>query len=277
MGRYRNSIPKDMKGQEGINYYEQNTERIVDTLGKQAISGDIYNLYLPYDIARLAGGLSGLPPYNVPQHMYLKSAVMKMIGTNSTDIMQSVTIYNVVARKDAPITHSAGSLWTQGYADQGEATTNALTYGATPYDANRFCSYYKIWKVTNHTLGAGESFIHTTYVNPNRSFNMLKIAEINNNTAPTAIINKGGFEGLSHYCVVTIKSGPVHDATTSTVVSSAAAAMDILTYKKYVSYPMGSLKPRFSAESANTVFVTSLGGGSKQEQPATATVTTVVS
>lgn len=235
-GRFRAKPPKSIKdSDEPFNTNYQTTERIINSTGKQGVGGKICSVYDLADLQNiLAAGFTAQTGEN--KYFYIKNSKLQIIGTNAANVTMKVIIYNVVSRRDQDELQVADTLWQNGYIENGLTIQQKYTYGASPFDVGRFTQAYKVWKVTEHLLGAGESFVHTAWYNPNRRINMLQVANLTNNTAGAA--NAGGIRGLTQNTIIVMQPFPAHSAPDPNNITIPEAALDLVYIRKYTNYVM---------------------------------------
>jgi len=137
----------------------------------------------------------------------------------------------------------------------GLTSAQREVYGATPFDVYRFTSNFRVWKITNHLLGPGESFCHNMYYNVNKKLNLALVQNLTNSGSATA--NTGAVKGLTQYCFVVMQPYPAHETSVKTNISVPLAALDLITYQKFTSYQIHDANKAITQQNAyNTVFAT---------------------
>lgn len=252
-GRYKAKPPRSIKDtNEMYNNSYQTTERIINSTGKQGVGGKACSVYDLLDLQNVLGS-SSTAQLGENKNYYLKNSKLQIIGTNAANVTMKVIIYNVVSRRDQDELQVADTIWQNGYIENGLTIQQKYTYGASPFDVGRFTTAYKVWKVTEHLLGAGESFVHNAWYNPNRRINMLQVANLTNNTAGST--NAGGIKGLTQNTIIVMQPFPAHSAPDPNNITIPEAALDLVYIRKYTNYQMNhNMKAIFQNSLFNTTY-----------------------
>lgn len=216
MGRYvRNQI---FKTASAANYYYANgSTRITGTAGQQAFSAVSY-LGGTGDTDAIGAAINA----NCTRYT-IDSARQEMWFTNQGAANLFVKLYECYARKDIPVAEgSVNTLFGQGFTDEGQGSAgNKL--GVTPFQNNKFCSFFKIQKVHDRMLHAGESF--------NMVLNAPRNKMINRESMRAA--DQSALKGYTKFFFIMCHSAPLNDLTTKTIVSAGTVALDVVFVNKY--------------------------------------------
>lgn len=231
-GRFKKP-PKFMRMKdETYNYNDYQTERINCGWGRQAIGGLAATAYNLQDLQTITG--AGTTVNDSSKKTYLKSANFRILATNTSNQNAKVIVYNVIAKTDCQTTFTPIRDWNVGYARQGSTAGTDLQWGATPYDSSTFTQNWKIWKTTTYYLAQGESFLHNTYINPNRFLNNAKVA---NMTGGTSLVTPaGGIRGLTQWAMVVLQPFPIHESATRTTITTADSSLDVVYIRRFQNY-----------------------------------------
>lgn len=216
MGRFvRGQI---FKTASAANYYYSNgAARITGTAGRQAYAAVAY-LGGCEDTDAVGAAINA----NATKYL-IDSSRQEMWFTNQGAANLFVKIYECYARKDLPASEgSVTTLYDRGFTDEGNGNAGDKL-GVTPFQNNKFCSYFKIQRVHDRMLHAGESF--------NMVMNCPRNKKINKESMKAS--NQSTLKGYTKLFFITCHSAPLNDATTKTIVSSGITALDVVFVNKY--------------------------------------------
>lgn len=162
-----------------------------------------------------------------------RKIMVKFVSTaynikNVTNVPIRVILYNCVARRDQQATYRPDQAWTGGVQDEfvtlpsGVAPTNAQASnmpGATPFQSQQFCQYYKVRKVTKFELHPGSLHVHRVTTKPG---GLLSSEYFRNFQL---------YRGLSSFVMMVVTGGIVDNAVGfgPSVVTTSDYAIDVVT------------------------------------------------
>lgn len=160
--------------------------------------------------------------------IFIKSCTTAYTMKNVTNSPVRVVLYDCVLRRDQQVLVRPSTVWNDGVLDEavtvpGAGTiTNARTFripGATPFQSQKFCQYFKVRKVTKYELHPGSIHVHRVTTKPGG----LLSNELTTNFY---------MRGLATYVMAVVTGGIEDDATTTLgagTVSTSAFAVDVVT------------------------------------------------
>jgi len=146
---------------------------------------DIVGLSSQVPRIKALGGL------DVPTHFRLKALDVEVSINNPTSNTQIYDIYDVVCKRDIPLTSVTGLTisvsspliaWVNGMAQQVDPSTGitvppdpTLYLGSKPTDAQLFNDYYRVVKHTQLIMPQNASHVHKIVVNPNQTMDLSEL------------------------------------------------------------------------------------------------------
>lgn len=142
---------------------------------------------LQLDNAAISGGTD--PGLSKTVKFFVKYVKIKSQLVNATTFPVTITLYDILARRDASSTQSPIVDWGVGLTHQSAAGTAVLSPidytggqsqgfpGATPFESQLFCQRNKVVKVTTFELQAGSEHVHFVKLYPNKYWSGEYIAE----------------------------------------------------------------------------------------------------
>jgi hypothetical protein len=219
-----------------IKYFYNSVYQIAATAGIQSVA-IVGSTYTPHDILSYNGVDSGNAGYN---KVILKDYRTMIDFTNQTNANVKVTLYDFIARRDltAPdvngtiITYPAETplqAWNNSNNTTGSGYSNTY-YGAVPFDSQLLCENWKCIGSSEYRLAEGETGTHKIVGQMNKKYDgALLSAQFPQYT--TFQVNRGGFKGMTHYCLAVVSGAPTDNANAT--VTSSIATVDFVTTNKY--------------------------------------------
>lgn len=146
---------------------------------------------------------------------------------NAAVFNTSVTIYDVIARRDLPTVNCAdpASCWSTGIFDESAGGTNFATVGAEPFQSELFNQYFKVVGKTKLDVPSGGTHRHVIKWRPNKVLHNEVFA---NSCYAAGTANQGGIADLTVFTLVIYHGQPAHDSTTITSVTVSPASLDVI-------------------------------------------------
>lgn len=132
------------------------------------------------------------------------------------------TAYHCIARRDVPVAEvSLQEVFNVGWLDQGDSAGGGRI-GTTAFNNNKFCSYFKIMKVTKRMLkpgGVWKQMIHgrSAYINKERQSAAKQIA----------------IGRFTRFMLLTCQGAPVNDDNSRNVVTTNEVCYDLVWNNRY--------------------------------------------
>ena len=158
------------------------------------------------------------------QRMLLESCTSSTIYRNQSNNDAYLTLYDIVARRDmnsADANKDPVTCWVNGVIDTGVAASMVNQVNSTPFQAPKFCQFYKVLRVTHIILPAGGTHDHRVNISPMRLVNN-EIWQDSYNC-----------RNLSYYTMAVNYGAPDNDVTTKTNVTSGSSQIDYMQTKQY--------------------------------------------
>lgn len=165
------------------------------------------------------------------RRMLLESVKARYRFKNQTNVPVTLTLYDVVARRDFFTTAlDPISAWTTGLTDQqvsliGVPNSNAQTDlfpGSTPFQSQKFCQMYKVRKTKKFVLHAGSEHDHYVHLNAGGILNN------------EYITNWVQYRGLTYCLMVVVEGAVVDDAVgAASNVGISGAGVDCVCETRY--------------------------------------------
>jgi hypothetical protein len=155
----------------------------------------------------------------------LESSTVVVQMMNAANSSLSLTIYDILAKRDASVANSFApdAAWATGSALENAANAY-LVAGALPTDSDLFNQFYRIQKRTSVVLAPGNVHRHEVFSFPHRVVSK----------ALNSYIGSGGnIGGLTSYVMVVINGAPDSDQVTGTQVSLGAAYLNYTIQNDY--------------------------------------------
>lgn len=169
--------------------------------------------------------VGGTDPTAATRKMVVKWATTSYSIKNMTNVPLRVVLYDCVCRRDFGSFAGASGSWSGGLTNEfvnlpGVANNNAQSFsmpGATPFQSQQFCQFFKVRRVTKFELHPGTVHCHRVTTRPG---GMLSAEYINNFAA---------FKGLTTQVLAVITGGVVDDnAAVSAVVTTSNYVVDVV-------------------------------------------------
>lgn len=162
--------------------------------------------------------------------LYLQSAQLRCQIVNVQNVMCTLWIYDLVARRD----QSTGDInpiedWEGGIDAQGGSSSDYKYPYSTPFQSKRFCQKWKVRKVTRSLVAPGETHVHMVTANVYNKLASSRVESFVNSEATGAV----AVGGLTTTVMVVALGGVWNDATDKTAVGYAPVQMDIAYTKRY--------------------------------------------
>lgn len=152
----------------------------------------------------------------------IKSVTTAYQLKNMTNSPVRVILYNCVLRRDQQTVTRPSTVWAQGVINEAiplAGNANLLgpgVPGATPFQSEQFCQFFKVRKVTKFELHPGSVHVHRVTTRPAG----LLSAEYFNNFK--------GYRGLTSYVMAVVTGGITEDIAALTSVSTSQYAIDMI-------------------------------------------------
>lgn len=154
---------------------------------------------------------------SVNDQLVLHSIKAELLFTNSSSSNSAITIYDIVARKDAgnANVNLPSQAWRYGVDQAGGAADDYLIVGSEPTESVAFNQFYKIVQRKRVSMAPGQLHRHEIYYQPNKLLKGQYLTQQPYNIA-----------GITLYTMVVHHGMPVHDVTTKTNVSIDISSID---------------------------------------------------
>lgn len=227
LGRKRRFLGKVEKALASKTVYEYvASQRHVSPVNQQGYT--YIPLFFSDDIKNAFATSTGTTP-NEGGKVYLEYATMRTQIVNQINVPTTVWLYDCRLRRDADDPLQPNTDYLAGIQAQGGLNTDYLMPYSTPFKSSRFCTKWKVMRVTKILLAPGEEHVHTLRINAYTSIAQQRLYDVNSSGAT----GETGIGGLSHIVMVVSLGGVVNDATTVTNVGFSNAALDIVFAKTY--------------------------------------------
>lgn len=123
-----------------------------------------------------SGLIAGTPAAN--DRLIINYIHIRTMLRNMATVKIHVKFYDLVPRHDQQAATGTPldpiSAWNQGYTDEswnataGSGAANSATVGATPFQSEKFCEYYRVKKVHDIAMQPGGQHTHYTRIRPGR-------------------------------------------------------------------------------------------------------------
>lgn len=183
------------------------------------------------------------------QRLFVKRVTTNLNITNPENYQISLTIYDCICRRDGGgNVYYPNSAWAEGLNDETYAsggtyvTPNYTVVGATPFESNLFCKFWKVQKITHTKLAGGQFHTHRGTWAPRR-------------LVDNEMVQNGGnlcYKGLTTSILIVISGAPV-TSTAGPVTTQRAKAL--ITWDK--TYDYGFISQNTTSMTQSNFFVTS--------------------
>lgn len=239
------------KGQLPYHYTVNQAGYITSAVGSQRASPTTaaavlthLSMWSPADIYVMSSAVTN---GNV-QRLMLNNCSMKIFGTNQSNGVQFIELYEIVNRRDCTPANTEVATPYAAWTNNSllETASNWTVIGSTPYLQRAFTTMYKVLKVTRYNLNPGETFEHIWRDKPMKRWDTVVTTEQNADAAsPT--VGQGGYRGLTKHVMIVQWSAPYNDSTTKTEVSTGAGTVDYVISKQYSVTPIYSSVTAFTS------------------------------
>ena len=130
----------------------------------------------------------------------------------------NVTLYDVVCRRDTQ--SSPDYEWNAGITEENSGY-NAQVVGCTPFSSSLFTSHFKVLKTTKLILSPGQTHTHNVFYKLNRLLNQDILYD-----------SSVELRGITVATMVVVHGEPTNSTATNTLVTTAAATLDIVQTKQ---------------------------------------------
>ena len=104
--------------------------------------------------------------YSAGFSLYIRSCKLRMQIVNVQNIMTTVWIYECVLRRDINVGDLDARVdWQEGIDAQGGDDTDFARPYSTPFTSRRFCTKWRVAKVTRAIVSPGETHVHYVHAN----------------------------------------------------------------------------------------------------------------
>jgi hypothetical protein len=199
-------------------YVRNEGGRLTCTAGSQGIAtlADVYN---QTDIS----GFSDTPATGLVFH---KKCSVRTRFTNQDKGNVEITLYDIVSRRDMHEEEAnnnyPNNVMAQGLDDMvGGGATSYTDLNVSPFDVQRFTTYFKVVKTTRFVMGAGQSHTHVSTIYLNKLLGQERVNHSYN------------YAGITYFTFMVINGMPYNDSVTKTQVSTGDCAVDWVVTKRY--------------------------------------------
>ena len=146
------------------------------------------------------------------------------------NIMTTVWIYECVLRRDINVGDLDARVdWQEGIDAQGGDDTDFARPYSTPFTSRRFCTKWRVAKVTRAIVSPGETHVHYVHANVKHKLSSERYTNFDDGDGTGTV----GIGGLST-CVMIVGLGGVwNDVTTKSAIGYSPVALDVTYTKKY--------------------------------------------
>lgn len=191
--------------------------------------------YTHYSVLKAVLNTSPNTPSAAARYL-MESVSAEHLLANAASFGASLTIYDVVCRRDTPIAgYDPVNCFINGLSDEGGSGSSYTTVGATPFQSEQFNQFFKVVQTTKVDVPSGGTHRHIISFKPNK---MLHGEVINSLVANSA----GSLADFGIFTLFVFHGQPAHDSTTVSSVTLSPASFDIITKLDY--------RYRYSQESA---------------------------
>lgn len=180
---------------------------ITTTAGIQGVTSFAY--------ASSAGMFAYLASVN--DQLVMHSIKAELLFTNSSSSNSAITIYDIVARKDAGNANVAlpSLAWQYGVDQAGGAANDYLVVGSEPTESVAFNQFYKIVQRKRINMAPGQLHRHEVYYQPNKLLKGQYLTQQPYNVT-----------GVTVYTMIVHHGMPAHDRVTGTNVTIDISSID---------------------------------------------------
>ena len=168
--------------------------------------------------------------YSAGFSLYIRSCKLRMQIVNVQNIMTTVWIYECVLRRDINVGDLDARVdWQEGIDAQGGDDTDFARPYSTPFTSRRFCTKWRVAKVTRAIVSPGETHVHYVHANVKHKLSSERYTNFDDGDGTGTV----GIGGLST-CVMIVGLGGVwNDVTTKSAIGYSPVALDVTYTKKY--------------------------------------------
>jgi len=191
-----------------------------------------------------------------PTQYILESCLLNCTMANASVAPVELTIYDLVLRRDLPAKFNlptvtggtgttitaignpssvweAGSFWQNGNINQASSPLATIAVGASPYDAQLWKDYFKVYKKQRVMLSAGGIHRHTVSQKLNKivDTSLLKVSNFSN--VADVGLPFAGYAGWTRYVMVVAKGFPVSDSSAAANVTTSDPHIDVVNDIRY--------------------------------------------
>lgn len=168
----------------------------------------------------------GQPASTLPSQKFtVTSYCAQIMCKNQSNVSVMVDLFELFPRRDTQ--SLPDTVFLNSFIDQG-STGQDTVWGASPFQANAFCTMFKINKKSTYMLTPGATEIIDFRDSKDYVIEYERIAQ--NNLGANPII---GYKGLTRYFFAIVRGEPVNDSTTKTNVSTSLYAVDFIMNECY--------------------------------------------
>ena len=168
--------------------------------------------------------------YSAGFSLYIRSCKLRMQIVNVQNIMTTIWIYECVLRRDINVGDLDARVdWQEGIDAQGGDDTDFERPYSTPFTSRRFCTKWRVAKVTRAIVSPGETHVHYVHANVKHKLSSERYTNFDDGDGTGTV----GIGGLST-CVMLVGLGGVwNDVTTKSAIGYSPVALDVAYTKKY--------------------------------------------
>lgn len=216
-------------------YYGFDGSEIVDTTGPGQAWFTGLSMFERQDIQAMANRLiSGNTEYT--SRACYESCHAELQLSNLTNTNLRITIYDVIARRDADIPDPIDTL-SPGSVDEGGDMSDKSKYVFSPYQIDLFTQHFKVLKQTYVMMAEGQSHIHRVGFAPNKILNRAVIESSDNPQ----------MRGLTTWSIVSVQGTPCANVTDTVSLTSPHLGV---VWKKW--YRFGFVTNNYTRTSIST-------------------------
>lgn len=205
------------KGLNKSHLYKNSVTRLSESAGYQKVA-EVATLYNKTDINAM---IAQIPSYNDTTLLMSRGAVARSMFTNQSEVAVKVMLYDCIARHDGD--DLVADCFNTGISDQtGGAAGNALV-GLSPFKSGMFVKNWIARKVASFVLPPGAHHIHYCKARVNKTISNAWISK-----TPATVLRS-----VSYALLAVCHGMPINDVTTTTQISTAAVAVDVITTVSY--------------------------------------------
>lgn len=158
---------------------------------------------------------------SLARRMYIASAHVKYRMRNQTSGPLTLTIYDLLCRRDRTTNVVAQTDWAQGLVDERDPASSVIAgetlLGAKPFESEKFCINWHVKRVSTRIVHAGSEHVHTIDLKLNKLVNRAML------TTGTNL-----FGGLTYQCMVIIQGPIARDSMLPFGVGTAFGRLDVV-------------------------------------------------